>query len=434
MSLALDNIVVRLENAFALGIEQLSGIIMDIAYRTDHGVCFHGVAEAVLGSEIAVQYEHAVDLVFTSPPFPLNRKKKYGNLQGQEYVGWLASFAPIFRKVLKSEGSIVVEVGNTWEPNRPIMSTLALEALLAFLRAGNFHLCQQFVWHNPARLPSPIQWVNVERIRVKDSFTHLWWMAPSDRPKADNRHVLQEYSPAMKKLLRNKKYNPGKRPSEHNIGQTSFLTDNKGAIPSNVIEVANTQASSDSLSGRSKARTRMRCIRRHVFTMPLPNGWRDVLRTFDPKRLPVSRTNSFEHQALSETNSIGCDMTAASGKYLGSKEYLLVYSELIIAARYRGTITYQEVADLMGLPLQGNYMGKEIGLILGEISEDEHKYNRPMLSAVVVNTTGSPGPGFYELAKRFGKLSDDSEEGKRRFWASEKKAVYTTWQKALKSE
>lgn len=50
------------------------------------------------------------------------------------------------------------------------MSTLALRALLKLADEGGFNLCQQFVCHNPARLPSPAQWVNVERIRLTDSF------------------------------------------------------------------------------------------------------------------------------------------------------------------------------------------------------------------------------------------------------------------------
>jgi site-specific DNA-methyltransferase (cytosine-N4-specific) len=217
---------------------------MHVAYGTNLGVCLEGIAEDLLRPGTANRYLQPVDLIFTSPPFPLNRKKKYGNLQGQQYIDWIASFAPIFREVLKPQGSIVMEVGNAWEPGRPVMSTLAIEALLAFLKEGEFRLCQQFVWHNPARLPSPAQWVNVERIRVKDSFTHLWWMSPTDRPKADNRRVLQEYSAAMEKLLKTGKYNAGKRPSEHGIGATSFLNNNDGAIPSNVISIANTQASS----------------------------------------------------------------------------------------------------------------------------------------------------------------------------------------------
>lgn len=217
------------------------------AFRTNLGISLHGLAEDALNSEAICNYRGKINLIFTSPPFPLNRKKKYGNLVGQRYIEWLAAFANPLSKLLSPDGSIVIEVGNSWEPGRPIMSTLALRSLLAFLDAGDFVLCQQFIYNNPARLPSPAQWVNVERIRVKDSYTHLWWMSKNDRPKANNRNVLKGYSDSMKDLISKRKYNSGARPSEHNIGETSFFTDNKGAIPSNVITLANTQASSDYL-------------------------------------------------------------------------------------------------------------------------------------------------------------------------------------------
>src|SRR2546422_5058385 len=125
------------------------------AYETASGVALHGTLEDFLKSEYAEQYAGKVQLIFTSPPFPLNRKKKYGNEQGEAYVNWLANFAPLFRRALKPKGSIVIEMGNAWEAGRPVMSTLALKTLLAFLERGKFVLCQQFVWHNPARLPSP---------------------------------------------------------------------------------------------------------------------------------------------------------------------------------------------------------------------------------------------------------------------------------------
>lgn len=220
---------------------------MSPTYTTERGACYQGKAEEILVSPDMACLNQEVDLIFTSPPFPLNRKKKYGNLQGDKYVEWVAAFAPLFRQLLKPSGSIVIELGNAWEPHRPVMSTLALKSLLGFLEAGDFSLCQQFVWTNPAKLPTPAQWVNVERIRVKDAFTHLWWMAPTDRPKANNRRVLKQYSDSMLNLLRTKRYNAGKRPSQHNIGKTSFLTDNKGAIPSNVITVSNTRANTDYL-------------------------------------------------------------------------------------------------------------------------------------------------------------------------------------------
>ena len=211
-----------------------------IAYQTKLGVMYQGTIEAFLESTRCKKLEGKVQLVFTSPPFPLNHKKKYGNKTGSEYLEWLASLAPRFRKLLTPSGSIVIEIGNSWEPGRPVMSTLALRSMLAFLERGRLNLCQEFICHNPARLPSPIQWVNVERVRVKDSYTHVWWMAPSDRPKADNRQVLQEYSASMNRLLKRRTYNAGRRPSGYGIGQLSFLEDNSGAIPPSVLfEVQN---------------------------------------------------------------------------------------------------------------------------------------------------------------------------------------------------
>jgi site-specific DNA-methyltransferase (cytosine-N4-specific) len=139
-------------------------------------------------------------------------------------------------------------MGNTWVKGKPIMATQPLRALIEFAYCGNLHLCQQFIWHNPARLPSPAQWVNVERIRVKDSFTHIWWMSNHLKPKADNRRVLKEYSQSMLDLLERGTYNSGERPSEHNIGETSFLTNNNGAIPSNVFTISNTRSSSPYLT------------------------------------------------------------------------------------------------------------------------------------------------------------------------------------------
>jgi len=83
---------------------------------------FHGKAEDVLKSGIADGFRGNVQLIFTSPPFPLNRKKRYGNLTGDQFVDWLAAFGSIFKDILAPNGSIVIEMGNSWVPNEPVMS------------------------------------------------------------------------------------------------------------------------------------------------------------------------------------------------------------------------------------------------------------------------------------------------------------------------
>jgi hypothetical protein len=110
-----------------------------------------------------------------------------------------------------------------------------------------------------------------------------------------------------------------------------------------------------------------------------------------------------------------------------SQEYHLVFSELISTAQHRGIVTYQEIARIIGLPLSGNYMGARIGGIAGEISKDEHYSKRPMLSAILVNTTGKPGPGFFELARILGRLDSTNRQDESKFWESETQAVYDTW-------
>jgi DNA modification methylase len=196
---------------------------------------FHGLTEDALRHSKLTGWKGKVQLIFTSPPFPLQREKKYGNLTGTSYSEWLAAYAPLWAEYLTPNGSIVIEVGNGWNQGTPTMSTTSLKALLAFQEAAGLHLCQEFICFNPARLPTPAEWVTVRRVRVKDSFTRVWWLSPTPHPKADNRKVLTGYSASMKKLLERGTYNGGKRPSQHHVGDKSFLTDNGGAIPPNVL-------------------------------------------------------------------------------------------------------------------------------------------------------------------------------------------------------
>ena len=213
-----------------------------LGYTTDYGLMICSTIEDALSNSALTAHQGGVNLVFTSPPFPLNRKKSYGNRTGDTYLTWLGNLAPLLVDLLAPDGSIVIELGNCWEPGKPVMSTLPLRALLQFQQEGKLYLCQQFIAHNPSRLPGPAQWVTITRTRVKDSYTHLWWMAPSLEPKADNRRVLTEYSDAMKQLLARGRYNRGKRPSGHDIVGDTFLTNNGGAIPPNVLTYANTRS------------------------------------------------------------------------------------------------------------------------------------------------------------------------------------------------
>lgn len=207
-------------------------------YKTTYGKYYLGNSKELLRDNLNKNLKGKVQLIFTSPPFPLNQKKKYGNLKGNKYKEWFVNLAEIYSELLTDNGSIVIELGNAWEPDRPVQSLLPLESLLGFVnneKAG-LRLCQKFVCYNPARLPSPAQWVTINRIRTTDSYTNVWWMSKTDYPKADNSKVLRPYSKSMQSLLKRQKYNSGKRPSQHNISKKGFLTDHGGSIMPNVLE------------------------------------------------------------------------------------------------------------------------------------------------------------------------------------------------------
>ncbi|MCK6621211.1 MAG: site-specific DNA-methyltransferase [Calditrichaceae bacterium] len=185
---------------------------------------------------------NCINLILTSPPFALTRKKEYGNKDADEYGDWFISFAKEFKRILTENGSLVIDLGGAYLPGYPIRSIYQFELLIRMCKELGFHLAQEFFHYNPSRLPSPAEWVNVRRIRVKDSVNVVWWLSKTEFPKADNRKILKPYSESMKSLLKNG-YKAKLRPSGHDISE-NFNKDNRGAIPSNLLEIANTESNS----------------------------------------------------------------------------------------------------------------------------------------------------------------------------------------------
>ena len=191
----------------------------------------------------------SVNLVMTSPPFALQRKKEYGNKEQHEYVDWLAQFAKLVHRKLKDDGSFVLDLGGAYQKGMPVRSLYNFRVLLKLCDDIGFFLAEDFYWHNTSKLPSPIEWVNKRKLRAKDSINTIWWFSKTEHPKADITKVLTEYSSRMKKLLEAPEifYSPAKRPSGHDIS-SSFGKDNGGAIPSNLLQISNSESNGNYLS------------------------------------------------------------------------------------------------------------------------------------------------------------------------------------------
>lgn len=218
----------------------------DAAYVTQRGSAYCGDSRQLL-RELP---DNSVDLVMTSPPFALQRQKAYGNKDQADYLDWLMEFADLVFAKLKPTGSFVMDVGGAYQKGVPARSLYHLRLPIRLCDEIGFFLAEDFYWFNPAKLPSPIEWVNKRKIRAKDSVNNLWWFSKTEWPKADVSKVLAPYSGRMLKLMEDpdKFYKPKVRPSGHDIGR-GFAKDNGGAIPSNLLQIPNTESNGAYVAG-----------------------------------------------------------------------------------------------------------------------------------------------------------------------------------------
>src|SRR5258705_4367730 len=202
-------------------------------YETQLGVAYLEDALAALRA----LPDNSVNAIITSPPYALHFKKEYGNVDKKDYVKWFLPFAREFFRVLKNDGSFVLNIGGSYNKGLPTRSMYLYKLLIEMVDTVGFHLAQEFFWFNPAKLPMPAEWVTVRRIRVKDAVEHVWWLGKSPWPKASNRNVLKPYSDDMIRLNR-RGVRATVRPSGHNIKSTFDKIVAGGAIPPNVFEDA----------------------------------------------------------------------------------------------------------------------------------------------------------------------------------------------------
>ncbi len=212
-------------------------------YKTEFGASFCADSLEFMGR----LPDDSVDLVVTSPPYALHFKKEYGNANQRDYIAWLLPYAREIKRIIKPTGSFVLNLGGAWQPGSPIRSLYHYRTLLALVDDIGFELAQEFFWFNPAKMPVPAEWVNVRRIRVKDSVEYIFWLVKDPMANADNRRVLQPYSEDMKRLIK-RGVKQTVRPSGHVINGT-FASDNGGSIPSNLIQCGNNESNSSYIKG-----------------------------------------------------------------------------------------------------------------------------------------------------------------------------------------
>ena len=84
---------------------------MKPTYKTNLGSAFNASIEEFILSPKFEELKGTVDLILTSPPYPLVSPKAYGNRVGDDYKSWLSDIMTELKLLLKPKGSLVVEIG-----------------------------------------------------------------------------------------------------------------------------------------------------------------------------------------------------------------------------------------------------------------------------------------------------------------------------------
>lgn len=219
-------------------------------YKTALGKCIAGNSLDIL-KELK---DNSINLIITSPPFSNQRKKKYDDfdeIPQDEYVEWLLQFAKAVYPKLALNGSFVIDIRSAYEKGKAVESIYPYEFLVRMVNELGYNFCQTVYWNNTSALPLPIQYVNIEKIRLKNSLNmNMWFTKATDgRCKADNKQVLVPYSSRMQDLIEKPesfiKGDQVTRPSGNVLTIKSWQKDNGGAIASNLLSFPNS-ASNDS--------------------------------------------------------------------------------------------------------------------------------------------------------------------------------------------
>lgn len=203
----------------------LPGIIITL-YETPQGKALWASAESALG----LIEEDSLQLILTSPPYPLVRKKEYQGNTEKEYLSWLTDLAQAWKPKLKKDGSLILNLSDCWNPKSPTLNLYQERLLLSLVDTLGYHLVQRLYWHSPSKIPSS-HWVTVRKCRLNASVEHLFWLSPSQEPKSHPERLLKPYKASMLRSLERGGDFRKERPSTHGGTQGGFSQDRGGSIP-----------------------------------------------------------------------------------------------------------------------------------------------------------------------------------------------------------
>lgn len=177
--------------------------------------------------------ENSVDLIFTSPPYADNRKATYGGIHPDKYVGWFLPISQELLRVLKPDGTFVLNIKE--KVSNGERHTYVLQLILA-LREQGWLWTEEFMWHKKNSFPG--KWPN----RFRDSWERLLQFNKSKDFNMYQEEVMVPMGDWAKSRLKNLSATDLTR-DESRVGsgfgkKVSNWLDRDMAYPTNVLHLA----------------------------------------------------------------------------------------------------------------------------------------------------------------------------------------------------
>jgi site-specific DNA-methyltransferase (adenine-specific) len=99
--------------------------------------------------------DSCINLIFTSPPYADNRKNTYKGIPIKEYVNWFLPISSELKRVLKNDGTFVLNIKERTEDGE--RQTYVIELILEMRRQG-WLWTEEYIWHKKNCYPG--KWPN----------------------------------------------------------------------------------------------------------------------------------------------------------------------------------------------------------------------------------------------------------------------------------
>ena len=216
------------------------GVIITV-FTTDLGCAL--LAEA----ETAIKFvdDNSINLILTSPPYPLITQKAYGNKSSDSYIDWLTDLAAAWKQKLTPNGSLVLNLADVYTPGSPSISLYQERLLIKLCDDLGYSLAQKFYWENSSKMPAPAEWVCVRRIRTTSSVEQIYSLTKDPlAATANNKNILRPYSESMLNRIAagGESASSQEPPSGFKLKEGAFSKNNGGSIPHNLLVAPHSQS------------------------------------------------------------------------------------------------------------------------------------------------------------------------------------------------